>query len=114
MLTEAILLHLQNNLKKAYDTYYEFCYLYNDIFPDIVSDVKIFMFLFQENLKLPSNWKEIYKYRLLRMRFKNFFCFSIYLSFILLSSSCDKSSKSSFLFLNFNRDELSSFNITII
>ena len=65
MLTEAILLHLQNNLTKAYDTYYEFCYLFNDIFPDIVSDVKIFMFLSKENLKLPSNWKEIYKYRLL-------------------------------------------------
>lgn len=47
------------------------------------------------------------------MRFKNFFCFSIYLSFILLSSSCDKSSKSSFLFWC-NRDELSSFNITIV
>ena len=47
------------------------------------------------------------------MRFKNFFWFSIYLSFILLSSSCDKSSKSSFLFWC-NRDELSSFNITIV
>ena len=47
------------------------------------------------------------------MRFKNFFCFSIYLSFILLSSSCDKSSKSSFLFWC-NRDELSSFSITIV
>ena len=65
MLTEAILLHLQNNFTKAYDAYYEFCYLFNDIFPDIVSDVKIFMFLSKENLKLPSNWKEIYKYRLL-------------------------------------------------
>lgn len=47
------------------------------------------------------------------MRFKKFFCFSIYLSFILLSSSCDKSSKSSFLFWC-NRDELSSFSITIV
>ena len=46
------------------------------------------------------------------MRFKKIFCFSIYLSFILLSSSCDKSSKS-FLFWC-NRDELSSFSITIV
>ena len=47
------------------------------------------------------------------MRFKKFFCFFIYLTFILLSSSCDKSSDSSFLFCC-NRDELSSFNTTII
>ena len=47
------------------------------------------------------------------MRFKNFFCFFIYLSFILVLSSCDKSSESSFLFWC-NREELSSFNTTII
>ena len=47
------------------------------------------------------------------MKFKKFFCFFVYLSFILLLSGCDNSSKSSFLFWC-NRDELSSFNITII
>ena len=65
MLIEAILLHLQKNYNDAYKIYYEFCYLFDEIFPDIVDEVKVFMFLSKENLLLPPNWKNIYKYRLL-------------------------------------------------
>ena len=65
MLTEAILFHLQNKFDDASKIYYEFSYLFGDIFPDVVDDIKIFRLLSSENLPLPLNWKDIYKYRML-------------------------------------------------
>ena len=40
MLTNVILLHLQKN--DANKIYYEFSYLFGEIYPDIVDEIKIF------------------------------------------------------------------------
>ena len=45
--------------------YYEFNYLFGEIYPDIVDEIKIFRLLSLENFPLPLNWKDIYKFRIL-------------------------------------------------
>ena len=65
MLTNAILLHLQKKFDDANKIYYEFSYLFGEIYPDIVDEIKIFRLLSLENFPLPLNWKDIYKFRIL-------------------------------------------------
>ena len=62
MLIHAITLHHMQKYNKADQVYYEFCYLFDVIFPDIVKQASLYRFLIKENLELPQNWIELYKY----------------------------------------------------
>lgn len=64
MLIHAITLHQMQKYDKADQIYYEFCYLFDVIFPDIVKKASLYRFLIKENLELPQNWIELYKYRI--------------------------------------------------
>lgn len=64
MLLEAIALHQLEEFEDASRGYYEFCYLFDEIFPKIVEDAKLFYFLLQEKLELPNNWRVIYGHRI--------------------------------------------------
>jgi hypothetical protein len=64
MLLEAIALHQLSEFEDASRGYFEFCYLFDEIFPKIVEDAKFFHFLLQEKLELPNNWKAIYGHRI--------------------------------------------------
>ena len=64
MLIHAITLHHMQKYEKADQLYYEFCYLFDVIFPDIVKKASLYRFLIKENLELPQNWTELYKYRI--------------------------------------------------
>lgn len=65
MIINAIILHKQNRFDEADKIYYEFIFLFNDIFPEVSKDVEIFYFLLKEKLDLPQNWRNIYKYKML-------------------------------------------------
>lgn len=64
MLLEAISLHQLQRFEDASQCYFEFCYLFDEIFPKIVEDAKFFHFLLQEQLALPNNWRVIYGHRI--------------------------------------------------
>ena len=64
MLIHAVTLHQMQKYDKADQIYYEFCYLFDTIFPDIVKKASLYRFLIKENLALPQNWTELYKYRI--------------------------------------------------
>jgi tetratricopeptide (TPR) repeat protein len=54
---------LNGRFEQATENYYEFCYLFDEIFPDVVAEVSEFDFLSREGFKTPPNWKEIYRYQ---------------------------------------------------
>lgn len=53
---------LQGEFEKADANYAEFCYLFENIFPDLVAEVQRCRYLIQEGFKKPPKWKEIYGY----------------------------------------------------
>ena len=65
MLIHAMTLHHMQKYNEADQLYYEFCYLFDVIFPDIVKKTSLYRFLNNENLELPQNWTQIYEYRIL-------------------------------------------------
>ena len=65
MLIHAMTLHHMKRYSEAAQLYYEFCYLFDEIFPNIVKEASLYRFLIDENLELPQNWTQIYKYRIL-------------------------------------------------
>ena len=64
MLIHAMTLHHMEKYIEADQVYYEFCYLFDAIFPDIVNKASLYRFLIKEDLELPQNWIELYKYRI--------------------------------------------------
>jgi len=54
---------LQGNFTQASTNYYEFCYLFDEIFPDVVQEVNQFRYLMQEGFRTPPKWQEIYRYQ---------------------------------------------------
>ncbi len=54
---------LQGDFTGASTNYYEFCYLFDEIFPDVVQEVNRFRYLMQEGFKTPPKWQEIYRYQ---------------------------------------------------
>lgn len=56
---------LQNDFLSAEENYAEFCYLFDEIFPELVHDVTQLRQLMQEGFSSPPNWTEIYRYQLL-------------------------------------------------
>ena len=63
MISLGLAYQLQGEANKADDNYYEFCYLFDEIFPDIVEEVSKFRFLMMEGFNEPPKWKEIYRYQ---------------------------------------------------
>ena len=60
MFVNAITLHLLKKNTEANKIYYEFIYLFDFIFPEIVKKASFYKFLIKENLELPDNWIDIY------------------------------------------------------
>ena len=60
MFINAITLHLLKKNTEADKIYYEFIYLFDLIFPEIVKKASLYKFLIKENLELPDNWIDIY------------------------------------------------------
>lgn len=65
MIIQGLSLHHQDRFIDASRTYNEFCFLYNEIYPNIVEEIKTYKFLSDENLSLPSDWKKIFRYRMM-------------------------------------------------
>ena len=63
MFINAITLHLLKKNTEADKIYYEFIYLFDLIFPEIVKKASLYKFLIKENLELPDNWIDIYDSR---------------------------------------------------
>lgn len=53
---------LQGKRIAAEKNYYEFCYIFDVIFPDIVQRIQNHRFLLKEGFDTPPKWKEIYRY----------------------------------------------------
>jgi len=56
---------LQGHFVEAEKNYAEFCYLFDEIFPDLVEQVNHFRFLMQEGFETPPKWQNIYDYQLM-------------------------------------------------
>jgi hypothetical protein len=63
MISLGLALQLQGKYTEAEKNYHEFCYLFDEIFPEVVSEVNQFRYLMQEGFRAPPKWKEIYRYQ---------------------------------------------------
>ena len=62
MVSLGLAFQLQGRFDEAESNYYEFCYLFDVIFPEAVEEVNRFRFLMQEEFREPPKWEEIYRY----------------------------------------------------
>jgi len=65
MIALGLAYQLQGRFEKAESNYYEFCYIFEDIFPELVDEVNRFRYLMQEGFKTPPKWKEMYRYQIM-------------------------------------------------
>ena len=65
MIALGLAYQLSGEFDKAEANYYEFCYIFEDIFPELVAEVNTFRRLALEGFKSPPKWKEIYRYQLM-------------------------------------------------
>lgn len=56
---------LEGNFEEAEKNYYEFCYIFEEIFPELVEEVNHFRMLMKENFKNPPKWQNMYRYQLM-------------------------------------------------
>ena len=63
MISLGLALQLQGHYEEAEKNYYEFCYLFDEIFPDVALEVNKFRYLMQEGFRAPPKWQEIYRYQ---------------------------------------------------
>ncbi|MCF7848444.1 MAG: hypothetical protein K9M45_06300 [Kiritimatiellales bacterium] len=56
---------MQSKFKEADRQYEEFIYLFDDIFPELVENVKTYRDLSLERFATPPNWQNIYSYRIM-------------------------------------------------
>jgi hypothetical protein len=63
MIALGLALQLQGQFEAAEENYYEFCYLFNEIFPEVVDEVNKFRYLMKEGFRIPPKWQEIYRYQ---------------------------------------------------
>lgn len=63
MISLGLALQLQGHYAEAEENYYEFCYLFDEIFPEVVLEVNKFRYLMQEGFRVPPKWQEIYRYQ---------------------------------------------------
>jgi hypothetical protein len=65
MVSLGLALQLDGHFSEAEPNYAEFCYLFDEIFPDIVRQVREFSYLMQEGFQTPPKWQEIYRYEIM-------------------------------------------------
>ncbi len=63
MISLGLALQLQGRYSEAEKNYAEFCYLFDEIFPEVVREVNKFRYLMQEGFSTPPKWQEIYRYQ---------------------------------------------------
>jgi hypothetical protein len=65
MISLGLACQLQGKFQDAERNYAEFCYLFDQIFPDLVAMVQEYRMLGEEGFKAPPKWPEIYRYQLM-------------------------------------------------
>ena len=65
MIALGLAYQLQGQFPEANRTYYEFCYLFEQIFPEIVAEIQQYRILLQEGFRAPPKWPEIYRYQIM-------------------------------------------------
>jgi len=63
MISLGLAFQLQGRYSEAEKNYAEFCYLFDEIFPDVVREVNKFRYLMREGFSTPPKWQEIYRYQ---------------------------------------------------
>lgn len=63
MISLGLARQLQGQFSSAETNYYEFCYLFDEIFPNVVKEVSDFRYLMEEGFSTPPKWQKIYRYR---------------------------------------------------
>ncbi len=65
MIALGLAYQMQGRFKEAEKNYFEFCYIFEDVFPALVQEVNHFRYLIKEGFKTPPKWREIYRYQLM-------------------------------------------------
>lgn len=65
MVALGMVLQFQGKFKEAEENYGEFCYLFDEIFPDAVARVRKFQLVALEGFREPPVWKRIYNHRMM-------------------------------------------------
>ncbi|VGO23069.1 tetratricopeptide repeat protein [Pontiella sulfatireligans] len=65
MISLGLALQQQGRFKEAEENYAEFCYLFDEIFPELVSEINQYRYLAKERFRSPPKWTEIYRYQLM-------------------------------------------------
>lgn len=65
MIALGLCLQQQGAFKEAEENYYEFCYIFEEIFPTLVGEINQFRQLMQEGFRSPPKWQKIYRYQLM-------------------------------------------------
>ena len=63
MLLQAVCYHLLEQYDKADRIYYEFVFLFDEIFPKLIEKAKFYQFLSLEKIPLPSTWEDIFAFK---------------------------------------------------
>ena len=65
MLALGLAYQLQGEFEEAEKNYFEFCFIFEEIFPELVGKITHYRYLMQEGFKAPPKWREIYRYQLM-------------------------------------------------
>jgi hypothetical protein len=65
MIALGLAYQLQGRFKEADANYAEFTYLFDEIFPELVSEIQRYRYLMSEGFRSPPKWAEIYRYQLM-------------------------------------------------
>ena len=65
MIALGLAYQLQGRFEEAEENYYEFTYLFGEIFPEIVDIIQKNHYLMEEGFRSPPKWTEIYRYQLM-------------------------------------------------
>jgi hypothetical protein len=63
MISLGLTQQLAGRFQEAATNYNEFCYLFDEIFPEVVQEVRQFNYLAAEGFRAPPKWQEIYRYQ---------------------------------------------------
>ena len=65
MIALGLTCQIQGRLEEAEKHFFEFCYLFDEIFPEVVEEINIYRQTMREGFKIPAKWQEIYRYQLM-------------------------------------------------
>ncbi|VGO14246.1 hypothetical protein PDESU_02805 [Pontiella desulfatans] len=65
MIALGLTYQLLGRFEEAESNYHEFCYIFDEIFPELTGRINHFRQLMQEGFKSPPKWQEIYRYQLM-------------------------------------------------